>query len=73
MYESVLILTVMLTDVIKWHWGPPASKMSNSRLSKRTGCQHAGYLYYSENPKLGHMKPATGPHAACGPRAGHSW
>jgi len=22
------------TDVIKWHWGPPASKMSNLRLSK---------------------------------------
>jgi len=24
----------MVTDLIKWHWGPPASKMSNSRLSK---------------------------------------
>jgi len=24
----------MVTDVIKWHWGRPASKMSNSRLSK---------------------------------------
>jgi len=22
------------TDIIKWHWGPPASKMSNLRLSK---------------------------------------
>ena len=36
-------------DMIKWHWGPPASKMSNSRLSKRTGCQYVGYFYYSEN------------------------
>jgi len=24
----------MAIDVIKWHWGLPASKMSNSRLSK---------------------------------------
>jgi len=24
----------MLTDMIKWHWGSPAWKMSNSRLSK---------------------------------------
>jgi len=23
-----------VTDVIKWHWRPLASKMSNSRLSK---------------------------------------
>jgi len=28
------ILTVMLTDVIKWHWEPPASKLSLWRLSK---------------------------------------
>jgi len=31
---SVRILTEMVTDVIKRHWRPPASKMSNSRLSK---------------------------------------
>jgi len=24
----------MATDVTKWHWRRPASKMSNSRLSK---------------------------------------
>jgi len=24
----------MVTDVLKWHWGPPASKISSSRLSK---------------------------------------
>jgi len=24
----------MVKDLMKWHWGPPASKMSNSRLSK---------------------------------------
>jgi len=27
-------LTAMVKDVIKWHWRPPASKISNSRLSK---------------------------------------
>jgi len=34
MYESVRIPTATVTDVIKWHWGPPATKISNSRLSK---------------------------------------
>jgi len=24
----------MVAEVIKWHWGLPATKMSNSRLSK---------------------------------------
>jgi len=32
--ESVRILIAMVTDVIKWHWKPTASKMSNSGLSK---------------------------------------
>jgi len=27
--------TVMVTDMIKWLWGPPASKILNSRLSKQ--------------------------------------
>jgi len=25
----------MVTDVVKWHWGPPASKMSSPRSSKQ--------------------------------------
>jgi len=25
----------MITDVMKWHWGTSASKMSNPRLSKQ--------------------------------------
>jgi len=29
------MLTAMVTDMIKWHWRPPASKMSNSRISKQ--------------------------------------
>jgi len=28
-------LTAMVTDVTKWFWGTPASKISNSRLSKQ--------------------------------------
>jgi len=28
------MLPAMVTDVMKWHWGPPATKMSNSRLPK---------------------------------------
>jgi len=47
------------TDVIKWHLGSPASKMSNLRLSKRTGCHYLGYFYCSEN--------------LTGPRVRHSW
>jgi len=34
MYWKRSNLNAMVTDVIKWHWRPPASKMSNSRLSK---------------------------------------
>jgi len=36
------------TYVMKWHWGPPASKMSNLRLSKWWQAVSL-YLYYSEN------------------------
>jgi len=33
--DRVRILIAMVTDLVKkGHWGPPASKMSNSRLSK---------------------------------------
>jgi len=33
--------TAMETDMLKWHWGRPPTKMSNSRLIKiRTGCQY---------------------------------
>jgi len=35
--------------MIKRHWRPSASKMSTSRLLRRTGCQYVGYFYYSEN------------------------
>jgi len=30
-------------------------------------------LSLQQKPKLGHTKPSTGPHAAQGPRVGHSW
>ena len=41
----------MVTDVIKSHRGPPASIMSNSRLSKhgQVVSEYAGNFYYSEN------------------------
>jgi len=29
------VLKMFETDVIKWHWGTPATKMSNSRLSNK--------------------------------------
>jgi len=45
--ENVRMLTAMVTDVIKWHWRRPVSKMSRSRLSRQG---HVGmYFYYSEN------------------------
>ena len=51
-------------SMMKRHWWPPASKMSNSRLLRRTGCQYVGYFYYSDNLnwaarnlRLGRMRP----------------
>jgi len=57
----VRILPAMVTDVIKWHWGPPASKLSKI-IQIRTGRQYVGYVYYSVNLNW----------AAYGPRVGHS-
>jgi len=34
-YRKCANLTAEVTDVIKWFWGLPAWKMSNSRLSKQ--------------------------------------
>jgi len=55
----------MKTDVVKWHWGTPASKMSNSRLSKQRQIVSCRIFYFSENlnwapqnPRLGRMRPA---------------
>jgi len=33
--EGVRILTAIVTDMIKWHWRPPAWKMSRTNLSKQ--------------------------------------
>jgi len=43
----------MVADVIKWDKRPPASKMSDSRLSKQGQVVSTGYFYYSENLNWG--------------------
>jgi len=53
----------MITDVIKSHWRPPASQMSNSRLYQNRDRSVVGHFYCSQNLNW----------AACGPRVGHSW
>ena len=61
----------MVTNVIKWFWGPPASKMSNSRLSKQGQDVSMQDTSTTAETKLGRTKPSTGPHAGRGPRVGH--
>jgi len=56
----------MKTDVVKWHWGTPASKMSNSRLSKQRQIVSCRIFLLQRKPKLGPTKPSTGPDAARG-------
>jgi len=52
----------MVKDVIKWHWGPPASKMSNWRYQNKD--RLSVYLHIcrilllQRRPKLGRMRPA---------------
>jgi len=63
----------MVTDVIKWTWGPPASKNFKLKIMKtRTGCQRVRYLYYCEILNWA-AKNSTGSHAALGRWVGHSW
>ena len=67
--ESIRILTAVVTDVIKWHWKPPAFKRQiQNKDHRRTGFQDT---FTTANTK-------TGPHktfdwAACGPWVGHGW
>jgi len=58
--------TAMVTDMIKWLWGPPASKMLNSKLSKpgQIVSMYCKILSLQREPKLGCTKPSTGPHRA---------
>jgi len=68
--ESVRILTAKVKEVMKWHLGPPASKMSNSRMSKKGQIVNILDTFTT-------IKTWTGPHktfhwAGCGSRIGHS-
>ena len=57
----------MVTDVIKWHRGPPASNMTNSRLLKQGQVVSMQDTFAAAKTKLGRTKPSTGP------RVGHGW
>ena len=61
----------MVTDVIKVVLKTICIKNVKFKIIKITGCQYMGYFNYSET-KLGRTKLLTGPHAAHGPRVGHS-
>ena len=69
MHWKCLNPTAMVTDVTKWFWGPPASKMSNSNWSKQgqvVGMQPAvGYFYYSVNINWAAQNPWLGRIMAC--------
>jgi len=61
------LLYAILTDVIKWHWRPPASKMSNSRFYQNKDILSVyRILLLQQKPKLGRTKLSTGPHAGRG-------
>jgi len=57
---------------MKWHWGPPASKSQVQDYQNKDRFSVCGILLLQPKPKLGRTKPSTGPHAARGPRVGHS-
>jgi len=48
----------------KWHWGPPVSKMSNSKFSHKDRLSISRILLLVQRkPKLGCTKPLIMPHA----------
>jgi len=59
----------MVTDVIKWHWGPPGSQSQIQDYQNKDRLSVAGYFYYSENLNWAAQNFDW---ATCGPRAGHS-
>jgi len=61
----------MVADMIKWHWGLPASKISNQDYQNKDRLSVCRLLILQQKPKLGCTKPSTG--ATCGPQVGHSW
>jgi len=65
--ESVRNVTVMVTDVIKWHWGPYASKMSIQDHQNKNRLSACKTLLLQQKLKPGRTKPLTGP------QVGHSW
>jgi len=54
-----------MVDVIKWHWGPPTSKISNPKYQNKDRLPVCGIFLPQLQPKLGCSKPSTGP------RVGH--
>ena len=57
----------MVTDVIKWHWRPPASNISYQYYRNKDRLSEYSALLLQRKPYLGRTKPSTGP------QVGHSW
>jgi len=57
----------MVTDVIKWHSGPPALKFHIEDYENKDRLSVCRIFSPQRTPKLGRTKPSTGP------RVGHSW
>ena len=56
----------MVTDVIKWNWELPASKMSNSDCQNKDRLSVCRIFLIQQKPQLGSTKPPSRPHAARG-------
>ena len=58
MYWKCSNATAMVTDVIRWLWESPASKMSNSNYQNKDRLRVRRILLLQREPKLGRMRPA---------------
>ena len=52
--------------VMKWHWGPPATKRQIEDYQNKDRLSVCRILLLQWTPNLGRTKPSTGPHAASG-------
>ena len=51
----------MKANVIKWHWGPPASKCQIQEYQNKDRLSVVAYFYIQRKHQLGHTKPSNGP------------
>ena len=54
----------MVTDVLKWHSGPPALKFLTEDYENKDRLSVCRIFSLQRTTKLGHTKPSTGPHGA---------